>query len=103
MWHSVVRYALLIMLIVGLLQVFSTDQAASQSQAGPPEIWLRAGAHVTNGAPAWRGIRDDSGEMWSTDAPWQTVAKSIRVVFLAPGNVMGASDEDLQRVMQDTK
>jgi hypothetical protein len=41
--------------------------------------------------------------MWSADAPWQTVSQNIRVAFLPPANVTGASDEDLQKLLRDAK
>jgi hypothetical protein len=103
MRYPKVRYALVVMLSVGLSQVLSAHRAVSQLRASLPEVWLRTGAHQIEKAPRWRGIRDDYGEMWSANAPWQTVSRDIQVAFLPPANVAGASDEDLQSLLRDAK
>ena len=77
--------------------------AFASSAAGATDIWMFAGPRVTNVAPGWEGLRTDSGDMWKPDAPWDTVAHSVKVIQFAPTNVDRARDSDLQQALADIK
>jgi hypothetical protein len=72
--------------------------------ASASEIWLIAGVPVLNQDPQWHGIRADAADMWTADAPWQTVARNTRVVLFPPGVVLRAKDDDvLKQAFSDLK
>jgi hypothetical protein len=74
------------------------------SPASASEIWLIAGVPVLNQDPQWHGIRADSADMWTADAPWQMVARNTRVILFPPGVVLRAKDDDvLKQAFSDLK
>src|ERR1700730_13690372 len=77
--------------------------ALASSAAQAPDVWMSSGPRVANPAPGWEGLRTDAGDMWKPDAPWQTVARGVKVIQLAPTNVERARDGDLQQALSDIK
>jgi hypothetical protein len=73
------------------------------SPARAAEIWMFAGPHIEHPAPGWEGLRSDAGDMWKPDAPWRTVARSVKVIQFAPTNVDRARDSDLRAALADLK
>ena len=67
------------------------------------EIWIWGSPKVNHPFPGWEEVRRDKGDMWKPDAPWQTVAHSVTVVLIPPGNIERASDADLQEAVADIK
>ena len=67
------------------------------------EIWMLGGPHVEHHAPGWENIRTDAGSMWTSDAPWKTVAGAVRVIQFPPTSVDRARDDDLRQALADIK
>lgn len=84
------------------LAVLLSILAASEAGAGE-EVWLFAGPHMATKPPGWAGIRDDAGDMWTPDAPWEKVAHAASVIQLPPPNVANARDVDLKVMLDDVK
>jgi hypothetical protein len=77
---------------------------SSSATAGPldpptPQIWLGAGARTID--PQTLAARNDRGDMWAPDAPWQTVASHVQVAIFPPGNIQNAKDADLAQAIAD--
>jgi hypothetical protein len=73
------------------------------STAAAGEIWMYAAPHINNAAPGWEGVRADAGDMWRPNAPWETVAHSVKVIQFAPTNVDHSRAEDLKEALADIK
>lgn len=73
------------------------------SNAGATEIWMLGSPRVANKAPGWEGVRADAGDMWKADAPWETVARTVKVIGISPTNLDRAKDADLQAAFADIK
>ena len=73
------------------------------AQVSAQEIWMVAAPHRTSSAPGWKGVRNDAGDMWKSNAPWETVARSVKVIQFAPTSVDRASASDLRAAIEDIK
>ena len=97
---SLIEKALL-MVLAGLLSPASTSAITANDTS--PEIWMLAAPHRTVSAPGWEGVRTDAGDMWKPNAPWETVARSVKVIQFAPTSVDRASANDLKEAVADVK
>jgi hypothetical protein len=77
--------------------------ALISSTAAATEIWMFAAPHRTSSAPGWEGVRNDAGDMWKPNAPWETVARSVKVIQFAPTSVDRAGASDLKEAVEDIK
>jgi hypothetical protein len=77
--------------------------ALTGSTAGATDIWMWGSPRVLNKPAGWEGVRADAGDMWKADAPWKTVARSVKVIGIPPGNIDRTSDSDLQEALSDLK
>jgi hypothetical protein len=50
--------------------------------ASTQEIWMFAAPHRSSSAPGWEEVRNDTGDMWKPNAPWKTVARSVKNVTI---------------------
>ena len=83
--------------IIAILFLYSIPASAQ-------EIWMFAAPHRTGpAAPGWEGLRTDAGDMWKPKAPWETVARSVKVIQFAPTSVDRASVSDLKEAVADIK
>ena len=73
------------------------------ADAAPPEIWMWGSPKVDHPVPGWEEIRKDKGDLWEPDAPWQSVARSVRVILIPPGNIERARPGDLHQAVGDIK
>jgi hypothetical protein len=90
------REAVLLLILAGASSSLSVTASAT-------EIWMLGGTHIDHPAPGWEGLRTDAGDMWKPDAPWQTVARSVKVIQFAPTGVDRAHDSDLGQAFADLK
>ena len=67
------------------------------------EIWMLGAPHVEHHAPGWEDVRTDAGSMWTSDAPWKTVAGAVRVIQFPPTSIDRARDSDLREALADIK
>ena len=85
-------------LLCALIGVLQTTVAASTT-----EIWMFAAPHRSSSAPGWEEVRNDTGDMWKSNAPWETVARSVKVIQFAPASVDRANMSDLKQAVEDIK
>ena len=97
---SLIEKSLLIVL-AGFLLIAA--DGASSAEDTPPEIWMFAAPRKTSSAPGWEGVRNDAGDMWKPNAPWETVARFVKVIQFAPTSVDRASLSDLKEALADIK
>jgi hypothetical protein len=76
---------------------------AQVSALAHPEIWMWGSPTILNKPAGWEGVRADAGELWKPDAPWQTVASSVKVIQMPPGNIERARESDLKEAIADIK
>jgi hypothetical protein len=86
-----------------LLFVLAGALAALIVPASATEIWMWGSPHVERHAPGWENVRTDTGDLWTPDAPWKTVAREVKVVGFPPTNIERANDRDLQQAFADMK
>ncbi len=75
----------------------------TSSTAAATDLWMYAAPRINNAAPGWEGVRSDAGEMWKPNAPWETVARSVKVIQFSPTNVDHSRAEDLKEAVADIK
>jgi hypothetical protein len=70
----------------------SPSLAAAPIDPPTPQIWLGAGARTATPQTAVTlATRQDRGDMWVPNAPWQTVASHVQVVLFSPGNIQAST------------
>jgi len=83
---------------------FSTGFAQEDlSRHEHTEIWMWGSPNVMNKSPGWEAVRVDAGDLWTPDAPWETVARAVTVIQVPPGNIERAKENDLQQMCADLK
>jgi hypothetical protein len=90
-------------LICTMILGFTFPIKVMAADASAPEIWMFAAPQRTSSAPGWEGVRNDAGDMWKPNAPWETVARSVKVIQFAPTSVDRANMSDLKEAVEDIK
>jgi hypothetical protein len=88
---------------VGPGRSYAQEQAKRDSQTGLTQIWICGTAYIAPPLPKRTMVRQDAGNMWSPDAPWQTVADQTKVFMFPWGNILQAKDGDLKRAFRELK
>ena len=83
--------------------VTATPRASVATGNISQEIWMFAAPHRTSSGPGWEGVRNDAGDMWKPNAPWETVGRSVKAIQFAPTSVDRASAGDLKEAIEDIK